>query len=210
MESCVETTPSELVETTLNNTPFNVYQHNDLGIFGKISENRSLLDVKDILGNYEIDPKDTFRKFIFELPKERIPPPPKKWAPPTGDVYDWGKRKSGTALCRIRPGTGIVNINRMNIRHYFPDPYERGDALKPALMTGMAGKIDVDFFIQGSGTHSQAAACCTALTRALYKAYPRFKKLLRRAGLVTIDPRFKERKHSGRYKARKGYVYVRR
>ena len=82
--------------------------------------------------------------------------------------------------------------------------------MKPALITGIAGKIDIDFYIEGSGIHSQSQACCNSLSRALYKAYPRFKKLLRRAGLVTIDPRFKERKHSGHYKARKSYVYVRR
>ena len=113
-------------------------------------------------------------------------------------------------MCRIRSGTGIVNINKKNIRHYFPDPFFRAEALKPAIITGMSGLIDIDFFVGGSGIHSQSTACGTALSRALYKTYPQLKKILRKAGLVTIDPRFKERKHSGHYKARKSYIYVRR
>jgi ribosomal protein S9 len=55
----------------------------------------------------------------------------------------------------------------------------------------MSGKLDVDFFVGGSGIHSQSTACANALSRALYKAFPRLKKILRRAGLVTMDRRIK-------------------
>ena len=82
--------------------------------------------------------------------------------------------------------------------------------MKPAIVSGICGKIDVDFFVGGSGIHSQSTACATALSRAIYKAFPRVKRILRKAGLVTMDARFKERKHSGHYKARKSYIYVRR
>jgi small subunit ribosomal protein S9 len=110
----------------------------------------------------------------------------------------------------MRSGQGIIKVNRKNIRDYYPDNTYRAEMLKPLLFSGTAGLVDVDFFVVGGGINAQADACCLALVRALIKFRPRLKPMFRLAGLVTQDPRFVERKHSGRYKARKSYTYVRR
>lgn len=104
----------------------------------------------------------------------------------------------------------MVKVNRQNIRDYYPDTYFRAEMLKPLLFSGTSGYVDVDFFVSGGGINSQAEACCLALVKALLKYNPKLKGMFRQAGLVTQDPRFVERKHSGHYKARKSYVYVRR
>lgn len=126
------------------------------------------------------------------------------------EFYAGGKRKTSKALCRMRGGTGMVKINRQNVRDYFPDTFFRAEILKPLLFSGTSGYVDVDFFVSGGGMTAQAEACNLALVKALIKYKPKLKGMFRQAGLVTQDPRFVERKHSGRYKARKGYVYVRR
>jgi small subunit ribosomal protein S9 len=104
----------------------------------------------------------------------------------------------------------MIKVNRQNIRDYFPDTYHRAEMLKPLLFSGTSGYVDVDIFVSGGGLTAQTEAACLALVKALIKYRPRLKGMFRQAGLVTQDPRFVERKHSGRYKARKGYVYVRR
>lgn len=113
-------------------------------------------------------------------------------------------------MCRIRPGTGMVKVNRVNIRDYIADTSLRGEALKPLVLSNTAGLLDVDFFVAGGGHLSQLDAMNLALVKALIKRKPEIKFIFRRAGLVTHDTRLKERKHSGLYKARKAYPYVRR
>lgn len=113
-------------------------------------------------------------------------------------------------MVRIRPGIGIVKVNRKNMRDYLADSTLRGEALKPLVLSCTAGQLDVDFFVAGGGSMAQLDAMNLALVKALLKRKPELKFLFRRAGLVTQDTRLKERKHSGFYKARKAYPYVRR
>lgn len=204
--------PNADLEVSLNTLPYNLYKHSDFAIFGLFNDQLGDL-APDKIGTLMepwLEPKIGYNRFQFENPT-KLPPRPEeiKEAEKT-EFYAGGKRKTSHALCRIRSGTGMVKINRKNLRDYYADTFFRAEVLKPLLFSGTSGYVDVDFFVSGGGLTAQAEACCLALVRALIKFQPRLKRIFRQAGLVTQDPRFVERKHSGHYKARKGYVYVRR
>lgn len=147
---------------------------------------------------------------IYNKKKDFVPPAKPKPRPFQKDYYGGGKRKSSRAICRIYAGTGMVKINRKSVRHYFPDTVLRGVALRPLLIGCVAGTVNVDLFVSGGGNLAQATACSKALAMAIVHFEPGLKRTFRIAGFVTDDHRMVERKHSGHYKARKSYVYVRR
>ena len=204
--------PNADLEVSLNTLPFNLYKHSDFLIFGLYNDQLGDL-TPDKIGSLQdptVDPRHRYPRFQFEQPTKLEPRPQDAQEKEKVEFYAGGKRKTSKALCRIRSGTGVIKVNRQSLRDYIPDSFHRAEMLKPLLFSGTSGYVDVDFFVSGGGLTAQAEACCLALVKALIKYRPKYKPMFRQAGLVTQDPRFVERKHSGRYKARKGYVYVRR
>lgn len=207
----IEVSPNPDIEVSLAGLPFNIYKHSEFEIFGEIVSPSLLEDVPITdLTERIVDERYAYPKFNFEEEGKRKRRPQ---LPPESDkdeFYGAGRRKTAKAMCRIRPGIGIVKVNRKNIRDYLADSSLRGDALKPLVLSCTAGTLDVDFFVAGGGYLAQLDAMNLALVKALMKRKPELKFIFRKAGLVTQDTRLKERKHSGFYKARKAYPYVRR
>jgi ribosomal protein S9 len=74
-----------------------------------------------------------------------------------------------------------VKVNGKPLREYFPDPYDKGEALKPLVYTDLAGSLNVNFFVRGSGLRAQSNCCAYALSKAIlnmdYSHYDMIKEL---------------------------------
>ena len=121
-----------------------------------------------------------------------------------------GRRKTSTARVYLRPGTGIVTINRRPLAHYFPSETRQRSLLSPLGMTGTAGAFDVLVSVRGGGLTGQCDAIRLGIARALVQASSEHRKPLRDAGLLTRDPRMVERKKYGQPKARKRFQFSKR
>lgn len=121
-----------------------------------------------------------------------------------------GRRKCSSAQVRIKPGTGKCTINERAMDEYFPSEIARGFAQQPLVVTEMKGKLDIDATIKGGGIMGQAGALRHATARALCTYDEKFKAALKAAGLLTRDPRVKERKKSGQPGARKRFQFSKR
>lgn len=121
-----------------------------------------------------------------------------------------GRRKCASAQVRLTPGTGKCIINERPMDEYFPSEIARGFAQQPLVVTEMKGKIDIAATIKGGGIMGQAGALRHATARALCTYDEKFKAALKSAGLLTRDPRVKERKKSGQPGARKRFQFSKR
>lgn len=121
-----------------------------------------------------------------------------------------GRRKSSTAQVRIKSGTGKCVINDREIKDYFPSEAARGFIEQPLVVTEIVGKIDVIANIKGGGIMGQAGALRHGISRALVKYDEKLKAALKNAGMLTRDPREKERKKSGQPGARKRFQFSKR
>lgn len=127
-------------------------------------------------------------------------------------VQYWGtgRRKSSVARVRLVPGTGKVTINNREFEDYMPSPAARYDVLQPLNLTSTINSYDVFVNVIGGGKTGQAGAIRHGITRALMEVNPDFRSVLKKAGLVTRDPRVKERKKYGLRKARRAPQYSKR
>jgi len=122
-----------------------------------------------------------------------------------------GRRKSSTARVRLFPGgSGAVTVNGRNLSDYFCRQRDAIVAVGPLSLTATEGKFDVTIQVIGGGTTGQAGAVCHGIARALVEADPDLRPTLRKAGLLTRDPRAKERKKPGLKRARKAPQYTKR
>ncbi len=121
-----------------------------------------------------------------------------------------GRRKSSIARVRLVPGTGKIVINRREFEDYIPNPATRLDVLQPLALTENTSNYDVFVNVYGGGITGQAGAIRLGITRALLEANPDYRSLLKKAGLVTRDPRAKERKKYGLKKARRAPQFSKR
>ncbi len=121
-----------------------------------------------------------------------------------------GRRKSSTAQVRIKPGTGKCVINDREMKEYFSSEAARGFAEQPMVVTETIGKIDIVANIKGGGIMGQAGALRHGVSRALVKYDEKLKAALKSAGMLTRDPREKERKKSGQPGARKRFQFSKR
>jgi small subunit ribosomal protein S9 len=125
--------------------------------------------------------------------------------------YGTGRRKRSVAKVWLNPGKGEVIVNGRNAEEYFFNrPVHMIALKKPFEVTNTAGKFDVRVNILGGGVTSQSDAVRMGISRALLDFDPDLKKTLRSAGLLTRDPREKERKKYGRKRARKAFQYTKR
>lgn len=121
-----------------------------------------------------------------------------------------GKRKEAVARVFLRPGAGDIKINGRTIDEYFPTTAVRMEVRHPLVLTETAGKFDLLVNVAGGGVHGQAGAIRHGIARALLKWNPELRKGLRAAGLLTRDPRTKERKKYGQPGARKRFQFSKR
>ena len=111
--------------------------------------------------------------------------------------YGTGRRKSATARVYLRPGGGDVLVNRKPFERYFPNETLRMIIRQPLQLTETTGKFDLVINVAGGGPAGHAGAIRHGITRALLESNPDLRPALKRAGLITRDPRIKERKKYG-------------
>jgi small subunit ribosomal protein S9 len=124
--------------------------------------------------------------------------------------YGTGRRKSSIARVRLIPGSGVITINDRSFNDYVTSAAVRLDVLQPLALTNTTTSYDVLVNVNGGGISGQAGAIRHGITRALMEVNPDFRPVLKRAGLVTRDPRAKERKKYGLKKARRAPQYSKR
>ena len=129
-------------------------------------------------------------------------PAPKLWAT--------GRRKESVARVRLIAGPGETEVNGKPIKDYFKLPSYQVNAQLPLEVTKMQEKFHVIVRVSGGGLAGQAGAVRHAIARALLKADPALRPVLRRAGFLTRDPRMKERKKYGQKGARKRFQWTKR
>jgi small subunit ribosomal protein S9 len=124
--------------------------------------------------------------------------------------YGTGRRKTSTARVYLRPGAGEVKINRKSFEQYFPNETLRMIIRQPLQLTETMGKFDILVNVVGGGPAGQAGAIRHGITRALMEFNTDLRPALKHAGLVTRDPRIKERKKYGQKGARKRFQFSKR
>ena len=121
-----------------------------------------------------------------------------------------GRRKSSVARVYLRSGKGTITINGRAFEDYIPSAAIRLDVLQPLELTENTDKFDVIVNVFGGGITGQAGAIRLGITRALMEVNPDYRATLKPAGLVTRDPRAKERKKYGLKKARRAPQFSKR
>jgi small subunit ribosomal protein S9 len=121
-----------------------------------------------------------------------------------------GRRKSSVARVILTSGTGKFIVNDRPFEEYIPSAATRLDVLQPLAITESEGRFDVSVNVYGGGLTGQAGAIRHGITRALMEVNPDLRATLKPAGLVTRDPRAKERKKYGLKKARRASQFSKR
>jgi small subunit ribosomal protein S9 len=125
-------------------------------------------------------------------------------------VQATGRRKEAVARVRLRPGQGVITINRRGFEDYFPTATARMLASEPLRLAGKAEEYDVEATIDGGGLSGQAGALRLGIARGLVEVDPELRAQLKKAGMLTRDARKKESKKYGLKKARKAPQYSKR
>lgn len=124
--------------------------------------------------------------------------------------YGTGRRKSSVARVRLVPGNGNVTINGKEMAAYLGKKTLEMIVLQPLVLTETDTRFDVLVNADGGGTSGQAGAIRMGIARALLKADPEYRAVLKRAGFLTRDPRMKERKKYGLKAARRAPQFSKR
>lgn len=124
--------------------------------------------------------------------------------------YATGKRKTAVARIRLLPGSGTITINKRGFEDYFPRETSRMRIMEPLQVTETVAQFDIFAEVSGGGTAAQADAVRHGISRALLVVAETMRPTLRKAGMLTRDPREVERKKYGRHKARKRPQYSKR
>jgi small subunit ribosomal protein S9 len=124
--------------------------------------------------------------------------------------YGTGRRKTATARVYLRPGSGKIFVNKRPFKEYFPNEALQMIIRQPLRMTDSANKFDILVNVAGGGVAGQAGAVRHGIVRALMEFNGDLRPTLKKAGLVTRDPRQKERKKYGQKGARKRFQFSKR
>lgn len=124
--------------------------------------------------------------------------------------YGTGRRKKSVARVRLIPGSGAITINKRDIDNYFGLDTLKVIVRQPFAVTGTEGKFDVICTVVGGGVTGQAGAIRHGIARALLQANEEYRAPLKKAGLLTRDPRMKERKKYGLKAARRASQFSKR
>jgi len=129
---------------------------------------------------------------------------------PEKRYYATGKRKTAVARVWMKQGTGQYVINGRTVEDYFPLEELRLTLNKPFMLTDNADKFDVVANIYGGGIAAQAWALGHGIAKALIEFNSALRGVLKKQGLVTRDPRAKERKKYGQRAARARFQFSKR
>ncbi|MBI4687059.1 MAG: 30S ribosomal protein S9 [Nitrospirae bacterium] len=121
-----------------------------------------------------------------------------------------GKRKTSIARVTLIPGRGLITINNTSFDKYFPYETMKMLVRQPLESVAVSNKYDVQVNVIGGGVTGQAAAIRHGIARALVQVNPDFRGKLKKEGLLTRDPRAKERKKYGQKGARKRFQFSKR
>ena len=122
-----------------------------------------------------------------------------------------GRRKTAIARVRLLPGDGDMLVNGRSLIDHFGNAVNEADLRLPFRVTGTEGRYNTMIKVEGGGVTGQAGAIRHGIARALLEVDPETNRLpLRQAGLLTRDPRMKERKKYGLKRARKAPQYTKR
>lgn len=125
--------------------------------------------------------------------------------------YGRGGRKTATARVRLfLKGKGEITVNDLPFNEYFPTPDMRNAVLKPLAMTGHDKNTNLIIKVVGSGKIAQSIAVRHGISRALLMLNPELRPVLKAEGLLTRDPRVKERKKPGLKRARRAPQWAKR
>ncbi len=124
--------------------------------------------------------------------------------------YGTGRRKTSTARVYLRPGSGAIKVNSRDFENYFPNEALRMIIRQPLTLTDTIGKFDILVNVDGGGQAGQAGAVRHGITRALMEFNADLRPSLKKAGLVSRDPRQKERKKYGQKGARARFQFSKR
>ena len=124
--------------------------------------------------------------------------------------YGTGRRKTATARVYLRPGNGEINVNKRGFEEYFPNEALRMIINQPLRLTETSGKFNIYINVDGGGNAGQAGAVRHGITRALLEYNQDLRPVLKKAGLITRDPRKKERKKYGQKGARARFQFSKR
>ncbi len=128
-----------------------------------------------------------------------------------GFFYGTGRRKTAVARVRLVPGSGEIVVNDRTLEQHFGNAIDEAEVRLPFKVTGTEGTYNAQIKVIGGGVTGQAGAIRHGIARALLQMDPEANRLpLRQAGLLTRDPRMKERKKYGLKRARKAPQYTKR
>jgi small subunit ribosomal protein S9 len=126
------------------------------------------------------------------------------------NYYGTGRRKTAAARVFLRPGSGAMKVNDRPLDDYFPNEVLKMVIKQPLLLTETSEKFDIVATVEGGGSAGQAGAIRHGITRALMEYNIELRDRLKSAGLVTRDPRKKERKKYGQKGARARFQFSKR
>ncbi len=121
-----------------------------------------------------------------------------------------GRRRTSVASVRLKTGSGKIEVNKREFNDYFPTTTLQTAVLRPLELAGRKQNVDITLKTSGGGVAGQAGASSLAIARALLKLDANLRPELKKNGLLTRDPRMKERKKPGRPGARKRFQFSKR
>lgn len=124
--------------------------------------------------------------------------------------FGTGRRKNSTARVIMTPGSGKITFNKKDITEYINFDHLHLVVRQPLAVTDTVDSYDISINVHGGGFSGQAGAARHGIARALLQVDPEFRPALKAAGLLTRDPRMKERKKPGLKKARKSPQFSKR
>lgn len=128
----------------------------------------------------------------------------------TSNIHGVGRRKSAVARAWLRKGTGNFLINGQDYKVYFDTAMEKNSVTLPFKVLDLEKAFDADINVSGGGLGGQAGAAKLAISRALLLLDEKYRQMLRKFGLLTVDSRVKERKKYGQKAARRKFQFVKR
>jgi len=131
-------------------------------------------------------------------------------SPSITEFLGTGRRKTAVARVRLATGSGKITVNRRPFENYFPLETQRSVATQPLIVAGALEKFDVRVNVAGGGPNGQADAVRHGISRALIKFDAALRPPLKAEGLLTRDPRARERKKYGQPGARKRFQFSKR
>jgi small subunit ribosomal protein S9 len=126
------------------------------------------------------------------------------------EYYGTGRRKTSTARVHLRQGSGSIVVNHRGFDEYFPNEVLKMIIKQPLSLTETVDHFDIVVTVDGGGPTGQAGAIRHGISRALLNYNSELRKRLKKAGLLTRDPRMKERKKYGQKGARARFQFSKR